>query len=86
MTKDIYGQEVKIGDWIASIEVGSRNVEVGKIAEFTKHGTPKYKTGVSAQSKITGKGMNWTGEAWVTSPRFIKINPTKDLDQKYEIT
>ena len=82
IVRDKYKQEVKIGDWISTVPIGQRTVEVGKITEFNKLGFPKYKTHARATSKSVGKTRNYLNK---TEAHFIKIKPTDTLDKLYEI-
>lgn len=96
--KDLQGQEVKIGDWIATIPKGARSVEIGKIVDFTPAGNPLYKTNINEASKAVGlivvnnyDNTKTSTHPWgrylgaTRNPQFVKIKPTKSQNKNYEL-
>lgn len=94
MTKDLLGQEVNIGDWVATIPKGYRSVVVGKITSFTKGGNPRIKDNIKSDEQNVGltteteygKGPGFThGYRQYMKPHFTKIIPTSLIDKAYEV-
>lgn len=95
MTKDLLGQEVNIGDWVAALPKGYKSVIIAKVTSFTKSGNPRIKTNVNAREQNVGltldgswkinpitKKSDWVQE---TVAHFTKIMPTVLIDRSYEV-
>lgn len=76
---DLLDQEVKINDWVGTVETNTRSMRFGKVVGFTSIGNVRFKTNYhDAYAQCCGK----TGRQ--SRPQFIKITPTEDMIKKYE--
>lgn len=77
--KDLLDQEVKIGDWVGTVETRYRSMKFGRVCGFTAIGNVQFK---QRDKDLYHSCCGKTGRQ--SRPQFIKITPTKQMEIDYE--